>query len=72
MYHMATLLAVSQGRLCNTSATRSVSAACDLKRHCFVLQGFQLQAAARQGKLGLCVPDLPTPVPVGDNIGQPL
>ena len=39
--------------------------------HC-VLQGFQLQAAARQGKLGLCVPDLPAPVPVGDNIGQPL
>jgi hypothetical protein len=36
------------------------------------LQGFQLQAAARQGKLGLCVPDLPAPVPVGDNIGQPL
>jgi hypothetical protein len=36
------------------------------------IQAFQLRQAAQQGKLGLCVPDLPAPVPIGDNIGDPL
>lgn len=35
-----------------------------------VLQGFQLQEAAKQGKLGLCVPDLPVPLPVKANLPE--
>lgn len=34
------------------------------------LQLFGLQQAAKQGKLGLCVPDLPVPLPTQDNFPQ--
>jgi hypothetical protein len=59
-FHGRYFVSASELSTCDTHGAANVA-----------VQGFQLREAAQQGKLGLCVPDLPAQVPVGDNIGQP-